>query len=110
MSLKRHVRRLYAEQNGRCFYCRRRTWLRGIETPDQARVRLGIVKGKPGAGKELRGRMATAEHLERRKDGGTERKSNLVMACHRCNGKRGTATVEAHKAAMAALEESGGST
>lgn len=102
MSLKT----IFEKQDGRCFYCDCRTWLRALETRKQACARLGITSGTPRARVSINFRHGTEEHLIRKVDGG-KRLGNLVMACSFCNSHRGTATVEHHKALMLAMVATG---
>lgn len=65
--IAREVReRLSEAQNHHCCYC-------------------GVTFGSTGPGS-----MATVEHVRARASGGTNRQANLVMACSRCNGLRGS--------------------
>jgi len=69
----------YEEQDGRCFYCLRATWILGVERKSAAWQRLGVLRS------QLDGLQATREHLKRRVDGGAFNPSNIVMACFQCN-------------------------
>lgn len=43
---------------------------------------------------------ATREHIVPQSSGGSDDASNIVMACRRCNGSRGTSDYATFKAAM----------
>jgi hypothetical protein len=75
------LKRLFTAQNGCCFYCQRQTYLAGW------RAFKALHPGMSTRG--ARYRQATIEHLLRRADGGTNRNSNVVMACLECNSHRG---------------------
>ena len=71
---KTHYRRftLWQEQNGRCFYCNKQMWVRGLHP-----------KGKMN-------NMATIEHILPPKLGGSRNaKKNQVCSCSECNRIRG---------------------
>lgn len=66
--------RLFEEQGGKCYYCRRKMSLSG------------------------RGcRRVTIEHLVRRSDGGNHSNDNVVAACARCNEWRDDIPPEIYK-------------
>jgi hypothetical protein len=69
------MERLFAEQDGLCFYCGHQTWVRP----------LGYTGGVSS-----RVRVAEIEHSTPRHRGGR----GDVMACHLCNGKKGRMNVE----------------
>lgn len=76
--IQRHRARALAEQDGRCFYCGVRVWLRSPEElPIGGRGDASLAK--------LR---CTAEHLIAQCDGGTHAAANIVAACARCNHAR----------------------
>ena len=56
------VRILWEEQEGICWYCKR----------------------------PVRSRLATVDHVLAKAKGGTNMKGNLVMACRKCNRKKGS--------------------
>ena len=64
------IMKLSEQQNHRCCYCGVHTWCKhyGEDGPWQT--------------------MATVEHVLPRKNGGTNKKGNIVMACSECNNKR----------------------
>lgn len=70
--------RLWREQEGRCFYCERVTWLIGVE---QHTGKKHLATLDPRA-------QATREHLIMQKHGGTNAPDNIVMACFECNSTR----------------------
>ena len=71
MTSAQRMRKLSEQQNHRCCYCGVHTWTQhyGESGPWQT--------------------MATIEHIKCRRDGGTNKKGNIVMACSRCNNHRG---------------------
>jgi 5-methylcytosine-specific restriction endonuclease McrA len=69
-------------QNGRCFYCRKETWL--------------LSETIVGMSRHCRNHMATREHLKRKCEGGGDENANIVMACASCNNSRGDKSVKAH--------------
>lgn len=78
-SLKKKRTRAFEAQNGRCYYCGVRMWL---ESP------RNLCKEY-----ELSERAAllvscTAEHLQARCEGGTDRQKNIAAACRFCNQTR----------------------
>jgi 5-methylcytosine-specific restriction endonuclease McrA len=66
-------------QGFRCYYCELRIWL---DDPGgfAARYKLTTRQARP-----LR---CTAEHLQARADGGSNRRDNVVAACRYCNSRR----------------------
>lgn len=44
---------------------------------------------------------STVDHLTPRSRGGTDDKSNLVMACHSCNARKGAKTADEYRAWLA---------
>lgn len=80
----------WQQQQSRCYYCFRRTWVPRKHRPEHAVARLGVPKRLLG---DLR---ATAEHLHKRSDGGPDKPENIVMACYWCNTTRGERNVLAH--------------
>lgn len=73
----------FEDQNGKCYYCLRQTWVPAIHRREYAINRLGIKE------RLLSDLRATAEHLRKREDGGTDDPRNIVMACNECNRERG---------------------
>lgn len=63
-------KRLMKKQNARCHWCG------------------GKMSKKPRIGKKDNPNYATFEHLERRRDGGTFKKDNIVLAHQKCNHRR----------------------
>lgn len=55
------------------------------------RIRIRLVK-RDGCcfycGRELEVWNSTLDHVEPRSQGGTDRRENLVLACHRCNKRK----------------------
>lgn len=89
MSLRENRVHAYNRQNGRCFYCQWPMWERAFEPQDKAMMRINAVrnhKGDPVS--NLQSFECTAEHLERRADGGGDVKNNIVAACLDCNSAR----------------------
>ncbi len=92
------LKRLWVEQQGRCYYCSGETYLVGSgEVKASVKARFGIPEGR-GSGTLLRRRRATLEHLKKRADGGTLANTNIVMACMGCNVRRGDLSVDEFKA------------
>ena len=75
MSLKKLRLSAFHAQQGRCFYCGARMWLR-------CSSELGL---RPQSSRSL---QCTAEHLIARQDGGTDSHENIVAACALCNKRR----------------------
>jgi hypothetical protein len=75
-------RDLYREQGHRCYYCRRPITLKPQfqQAPD----------------------YATFDHKEPVSRGGTDRRDNIVLACRRCNERKGDMTAAEFLAALAA--------
>jgi 5-methylcytosine-specific restriction endonuclease McrA len=67
-SLQRSRALAFTRQGGRCFYCGVAMWL-----------------GEPTGVPSLR---CTAEHLQPRSEGGSDRPDNIVAACAHCNHAR----------------------
>ncbi len=68
------IRRLFQEQNGVCFYCRKPMLI--------ARIPAGQVQPR---------NLATLDHIIPRSAGGANGPTlNCVAACHSCNNERGT--------------------
>ena len=83
MSRRKKLVKAFNRQNGLCCFCGIETWL-AIE---------GVKKQHPPAGKFVR-HMATADHIIPQFHGGTDRSTNIAMACMDCNGRRGTIPFE----------------
>jgi len=66
------VRILWNQQDGKCYFCQCQTYL------------------KQEGQSKMRKRTASREHLIPKSEGGSNRKVNLRMACHKCNTDRGT--------------------
>lgn len=62
---------LMGQQNGECFYCKRRMLIDPID-----KANLGL--------------MCTIDHVVPRSKGGSNCRDNLVAACHQCNTARGS--------------------
>lgn len=111
MSLRENRVHAYNRQNGRCFYCQWPMWERAFEPEDHAMTRINAVrshKGNPVA--NLQSFECTAEHLERRADGGGDTNANIVAACLDCNSARsGTAPSDwqARRAAANQFDQAG---
>ncbi|AVX04286.1 hypothetical protein MXMO3_01761 [Maritalea myrionectae] len=82
----------FIRQGGRCYYCNRRMWERSAEHRLDAMRRLGLTRT------ELKFRLCTAEHLQRKADQGTNARKNIVAACFDCNQSRGETCPTVHKA------------
>ena len=67
------IKVLFAEQNGKCYYCKCDTVLPGPM----------LHRNKPSKN------MATREHLIPKSEGGTNSPINLKMSCYECNSNRG---------------------
>lgn len=72
------IARLYAEQDGRCYYCHRKTYL------DKYRYGDGIRQGK----------KFNIEHKIPTSRGGTDDRENIVGSCSMCNSYKGKRTPE----------------
>jgi 5-methylcytosine-specific restriction endonuclease McrA len=83
MSRRKRLVKLFNRQNGLCVFCGCQTWL-AVE---------GVKKQKPPSGKKLK-QMATVDHKIPQSQGGTDRMSNLAMACSLCNNDRQTTPFE----------------
>lgn len=84
----------FKEQDSRCFYCERSTWLGFAYDMDKEIARMNW-RGR--AGKPFKSARATREHLVRVVDGGGDSDENIVVACAYCNHARGNRTVEEWK-------------
>lgn len=72
----------YKKQKGFCFYCGLRMCRLGKQKSFRAKYNLSK--------KQCRYLVESGEHLIPKKDGGTYRRSNIVMACGFCNSSRFT--------------------
>ena len=69
----------YSHQAGHCYYCNMPMW---TTNPQEISSKYGIKQ------KQAKLFQCTAEHLQARKDGGGNSKSNIVAACLFCNQLR----------------------
>jgi hypothetical protein len=69
-SNQKRLMKLSEQQNHRCCYCGKRTW--------------SAHYGEDGIWQD----MSTIEHIRCRKNGGTNKKGNIAMACSHCNNRR----------------------
>lgn len=75
------VKRLFAQQQGRCYYC-----------PDHMYLTLNhLDNGK---------KRATFDHIIPKSHGGTNQMLNGVCACRNCNQKRGTIFLQEFKLSL----------
>lgn len=88
-SIRRKMIARHREQGGLCYWCKRPTPIRDGRSTKQLAEFLGIEVGAPRWRQKVEARMATAEHLTPQSKGGTDRASNIVMACKGCNNHRG---------------------
>ncbi|OAI90692.1 hypothetical protein AYO27_04675 [Rhizobium sp. GHKF11] len=89
MSIREKRVHAYNRQNGRCFYCQWPMWERAFEPQDHAMTRINAERShKADPVANLQSFECTAEHLERRADGGSDAKTNIVAACLDCNSAR----------------------
>jgi len=79
MSRRRKLVALFNKQSGRCVFCNCETWL-AVE---------GSKKQRAPEGMQIK-QMATADHIIPQSEGGTDKSSNLAMACTACNNARQT--------------------
>lgn len=88
-NMRVRLARRYKEQNGKCCWCGRETFIRwpGKNNREMAR-KFGVDVGSPNWRKEIRKREATIEHVLPKSQGGTNAWSNLKMACKGCNTAR----------------------
>lgn len=75
--------KLFNRQKGLCIFCGCQTWL---SVPE-------VKKQKPPKGLKMKD-MATADHIIPQSLGGTDKLSNLAMACSLCNNDRQTTPFE----------------
>jgi 5-methylcytosine-specific restriction endonuclease McrA len=84
VSKNKKIRQLHSQQKGKCIWCGCKTYL--IGTP------LNEIKAETGAitKREAQAYYATVEHIMPVSLGGHKTaKINRLMACKRCNSKRG---------------------
>lgn len=82
------LERLYARQNSMCYWCRSQTvLLRYIAVEQEIANKNGFVIWRDGEN-IFSARIASVDHIQALRDGGTNDQMNLVMACVDCNGKR----------------------
>ena len=74
---RKSLEALFRAHNGRCFYCDRPTRL-----PQSGETASGALS-------------ATVDHIIPRCQGGRHDWNNLVLACFRCNNRRGSQSAEA---------------
>ena len=77
--IARHRHSAYASQSGRCYYCGFLMWEKDVSA--FARTH-NITCSRAQAFR------CTAEHLQAKKDGGTNAVQNIVAACFCCNSRR----------------------
>jgi 5-methylcytosine-specific restriction endonuclease McrA len=68
----------FIRENGRCFYCEKEVFSR------QGRSRYAVDRHDD----------ATIDHIVPQSEGGQNDLGNIVLACRRCNGKRGTSPAD----------------
>ena len=78
-SIRNQRLRAAVHQGFRCYYCGLPVW---IEDPGGFAARYRLTTRQAG---HLR---CTAEHLQARADGGSNRRDNVVAACFHCNSRR----------------------
>lgn len=74
----------WRNDDSRCCWCFREMWFHKHESKADAKRRLCLETTG-----ELRKRRATIEHLKPLAHGGGNERSNIRLACHGCNSKRG---------------------
>lgn len=89
----RRKERLFALQDGRCFYCAQPMFVLNAISVSEFKALHGLSSRRVA-----RKREATKEHLTRRADGGTGKAHNIVLACAGCNSKRGDTDWQVYKA------------
>lgn len=80
--IRRHRAAAIIEQGGLCYYCDRPMWLGGEDALAAYRAEHGLTR------KQARLRLATAEHLVPRSEGGASDRANIAAACRYCNTRR----------------------
>ena len=65
--------RLFKDNDGECYYCFRKTYLKWQDAPD----RETMIE-----------RMATIDHIDPVSRGGTWKKYNIVLSCRKCNADK----------------------
>jgi hypothetical protein len=83
MSRRKKLIKLFNQQDGRCVFCNCQTWL-PVE---------GVKKQRPPEGMLVK-QMATVDHKIPQMYGGTDKLSNLALACTLCNSDRQTEPFE----------------
>lgn len=87
---KKHLDRLYAEQNSLCHWCKSQTvLLKYIDEDKIIEARSEFIIWREGE-YVLRARYATIDHVTPISEGGTNDPDNLVMSCSGCNRDRTT--------------------
>ena len=85
---RRGLAKMVDEQDGKCFYCgqfiicRSQVDWEKVSGSTYAAVTMQVV------GEEVKIRWASVEHVRPLKDGGSNKKANLVAACVLCNLRR----------------------
>jgi 5-methylcytosine-specific restriction endonuclease McrA len=77
--IARHRANAFATQQGRCFYCNAKMWLKDPQT---------IARQHGISLRQAQRLRCTAEHLTARQDGGKDVADNIVAACLHCNNTR----------------------
>ena len=78
-SIAKNRNTAFQRQNGHCCYCGFKMWQK---SPAEFAKAHGISAA------QARHFQCTAEHLQARQDGGTDRLGNIAAACLRCNNLR----------------------
>lgn len=79
-----------------CYYCGLKMKTANDKKSDFYKL-LKIKKGEPRSKKLYRYAEISDEHLVKKSDGGTNKKSNIVKAHRWCNSSRGDKTPQEHK-------------
>ncbi len=91
----------------KCFYCGLPMRNSNV-TKAECLSWLGSSPGQPNSTLLVRYMRETEEHLLKRADGGTDSRSNIVLAHQYCNSSRGSRTPEQHKKWIRQLLAEGG--
>lgn len=100
---RRH--QIWLTQDGKCYYCERDTilptdllmeFLEEVEAAERGDLIDHMLKTSVEFKRRWHDDLATLEHLVPRGSGGKDALDNLVVACSRCNQKRGTETHQEH--------------
>ena len=83
---------LWKKQHGRCYYC-------GVHFVGQRRRHNNLTDS------EYLARTPTIDHIVPLSKGGKNSVSNFVLACHRCNVRRGNKSFETFNLAMEARHD-----